>query len=72
MIKTRKCKRCGLHYAATETTCPHCSGLSNHELKHIRSKRNLVTRNHAYYGRMFFYALGLIVVVMIIYKLRSR
>lgn len=31
---TRKCERCGLHYASQENdTCPHCGSLSESELK---------------------------------------
>ena len=35
----KKCIRCGLHHLKTEVDCPHCEGISDHELKALLGKR---------------------------------
>jgi len=65
---TKRCQRCGLHYPARLTTCPHCAGLSDEQLKHIRAKHR-AGGGYAYLGRLVIYIAGLILTIIVIYKL---
>lgn len=35
---TKKCKRCGLRYTVDKEECPHCSGLSDGEVKNLKQR----------------------------------
>ncbi|PUB72588.1 MAG: hypothetical protein DBP02_21705 [gamma proteobacterium symbiont of Ctena orbiculata] len=38
---TKKCKLCGLRYTVDKEECPHCSGLSDSEVKRLKSRFTL-------------------------------
>ena len=67
-----KCQRCGLHYSANETVCPHCHGLTDQQLKEIRLKRYSKGAGSVRLDRVILYVLGLIVVAVIIYQLNQN
>jgi hypothetical protein len=66
-----KCQRCGLHYSANETVCPHCNGLTDQQVKQIKLKRGSKGTGNAMLDRVIIYTLGLIVVGVVIYKLNQ-
>ncbi len=35
---TKKCNRCGLRYTIDNEECPHCSGLSDGEVKNLKQR----------------------------------
>lgn len=66
---TRKCERCGLRYAASESACPHCSGLSDQQVLEIRARHRREQEGNANLGRLFLYIAGLLLVGLLIFTL---
>ena len=68
---TKKCQRCGLRYPKKEEVCPHCTGLTDQQVREIRARHQSELAGNANIGRLFFYIAGLLVVGMLIYMLNS-
>ena len=60
-----------MHYPANESVCPHCSGLTDLQLREIKLKRRSQGTGNAMLDRVIIYALGLVVVGVVIYKLNQ-
>lgn len=38
---TKKCSRCGLRFTVNKEECPHCSGLSDSEVRNLKRRFTL-------------------------------
>lgn len=61
--KQNKCGRCGFFYFKTEEICPHCSELTDHQVKRALSKR---AGFRIGLGKGMFLAAVLIIVLMLL------
>lgn len=66
---SHKCQRCGLRYPREETSCPHCTGLTDDQVLKIRARHRRELAGNDDLGRLLFYAAGLLVVAMVIFFL---
>ncbi len=60
------CERCGLKYDYTASECPHCSHISDSELKHLLTKRAGVRLG---LGKVMWVGALLLVIIMLLVKL---
>ena len=62
--KQNKCRRCGQLYFKTETQCPHCSELSDHQIRQALAKR---AKFRLGLGKgMFIMAMAIIVLLLLL------
>ena len=69
---TRKCDRCGLRYPEKDRACPHCSGLTDEQVRKVRLRHNNQLAAHSNLGRLLLYIAGLLIVGMVIFALHNR
>ena len=63
---TKKCKRCGLRYAAKEGSCSHCTGLTDKEVEELKDQYQNERAGNANLGVLFLFVAALIAVVVVI------
>ncbi|MES9970047.1 MAG: hypothetical protein ABW092_08425 [Candidatus Thiodiazotropha sp.] len=64
---TKKCNRCGLRYTVDKQACPHCSDLSDDEVKNLKKRFRLEQIANARLGtKMLFAAVALLVFLVLL------
>lgn len=64
---SRKCPRCKLRYPRDEKVCPYCNGLTDKEVRDVRSRHESELAGSTGWGQILLYIIGLLAVGMLIY-----
>jgi hypothetical protein len=66
MRRTRRCKRCRLHYPRSLEHCPHCSDVPDNQLEDLRQRVGEAHAGNARLGRWLLIAAIVLLVVLLI------
>ncbi len=69
IIVTRKCQRCKLRYPRKLEQCPHCSGLSDSEVRELQVRYRDERKGNALLGRAMIFAALLIMMLLLYLKI---
>ena len=72
ILLNRRCQRCGMRYPRSKTNCPHCQGLTDEQVLRIRARHRGELAEREQLGRLLFYVVGLLIVLMVIYALNKN
>ena len=71
LLFSNKCRRCGQRYPASESVCPYCHGLTDQQLREIRTKRGFGNARNSDLQRVLIYLGVLLVIGLLIYELNK-
>ncbi len=69
IVVTRKCQRCKLRYPRKLKQCPHCSHLSDRELRDLQAHYREERKGNARLGRFMIFAAFLIMMLLLYLKI---
>jgi len=67
--RSKKCPRCGLRYSKNASSCTHCTGLDDDQLRMIKARHRKRAAANDDFDKLLLLAAGLAVVIAIILAL---
>lgn len=65
----KKCERCELRYDPRQGACPHCAGLDEQQLSHLREQQARARAGNRSLGRGFLLTAGVLVLLLFFWLL---